>query len=85
MTSYIPSKDAQLDDWALNFKTLIAATPTNYGLVAADATAITNAYTSWHTAFLAATNPSTRTKATVGEISNVLRGVWGEHVETLVV
>ena len=22
--------------------------------------------------------------ATVGEISNVLRGVWGEHVETLV-
>jgi methylmalonyl-CoA mutase N-terminal domain/subunit len=22
--------------------------------------------------------------ATVGEISNVLRGIWGEHVETLV-
>jgi methylmalonyl-CoA mutase N-terminal domain/subunit len=22
--------------------------------------------------------------ATVGEISNVLRGVWGEHIETLV-
>lgn len=70
MASYIPSKDAQLDDWALNFKTLIAATPTNYGLVTADATAITNAYTSWHTAFLAATNPTTRTKATV-ETKNV--------------
>jgi methylmalonyl-CoA mutase N-terminal domain/subunit len=23
--------------------------------------------------------------ATVGEISNVLRGAWGEHIETLVV
>jgi methylmalonyl-CoA mutase N-terminal domain/subunit len=23
--------------------------------------------------------------ATVGEISNVLRGIWGEHIETLVV
>jgi hypothetical protein len=23
--------------------------------------------------------------ATVGEIANVLRGAWGEHVETLVV
>jgi hypothetical protein len=68
--SYIPSKDAELDAWALNFKTLIAATPTNYGLVAADATAISAAYTSWHTAFLAATNPSTRTKGTV-ETKNV--------------
>jgi methylmalonyl-CoA mutase N-terminal domain/subunit len=25
-----------------------------------------------------------RAQATVGEISNVLRGTWGEHVETLV-
>jgi len=25
-----------------------------------------------------------RAEATVGEISNVLRGVWGEHTETLV-
>jgi len=42
----IPSRDADLDTWLLNFKTLIAATPTNYGLVAADATAITNAFNS---------------------------------------
>jgi len=64
-TDYLPSRDAQLDDWISNFKTLIAATPTNYGLVAADGTAITNAFNSWHTAFLAATNPTTRTKGTV--------------------
>lgn len=62
---YLPSRDPELDTWLLNFSTLIAANPTNYGLVAADATAITNAYNAWHAAYLAATNPTTRTKATV--------------------
>lgn len=62
---YIPSRDSELDTWLLNFKTLIAANPTNYGLVAGDATAITNGFNSWHTAYLAATNPTTRTHATV--------------------
>ncbi|MEK6702935.1 MAG: hypothetical protein AABZ53_11770 [Planctomycetota bacterium] len=65
MANYIPARDADLDAWLANFKTLIAATPTNYGLVAADGTAITTAYTNWHNAFLAATNPTTRTEATV--------------------
>lgn len=64
-SSYIPSREADLDTWLANFKTLIAATPTAYGLVAADGTAITTAYTSWHTAYLAAVNPTTRTPATV--------------------
>ena len=63
--SWIPQSDNALDPFVNNFQTLIAATPTNYGLVAADATAITAAYTTWHAAFLAATNPTTRTKATV--------------------
>jgi hypothetical protein len=63
--SYIPSREADLDTWLANFKTLIAATPTSYGLVAADGTAITNAFNAWHTAYLAAVNPTTRTKATV--------------------
>jgi hypothetical protein len=64
-SSYIPTRDPALDTWVLNFKTLIAANPTNYGLVVGDATAITTAYTSWHTAYLAASNPTTRTQATV--------------------
>ncbi|MGE3109676.1 MAG: hypothetical protein AB7G11_08330 [Phycisphaerales bacterium] len=64
-TSYIPSRDSELDLWVLNFSTLITAAPVTYGLVAADATAISNAYTAWHAAFLAASNPSTRTRATV--------------------
>lgn len=64
-SSYIPSREADLDMWLGNFKTLIAATPTAYGLVAADGTAITTAYNNWHTAYLAAVNPTTRTPATV--------------------
>jgi hypothetical protein len=63
--TYIPNRDPELDTWLLNFKTLIAANPTNYGLVAADSTAISNGFTAWHAAYLAASNPTTRTKATV--------------------
>lgn len=63
--SWIPTSDALLDPFVNNFQTLIAASPTTYNLVAADATAITAAYTSWHAAFLAATNPTTRTTATI--------------------
>jgi hypothetical protein len=77
--SWIPVNDDALDPFVNNFQTLIAANPTNYGLVAADATAITAAYTSWHTAFLAAINPTTRTKATVAtkntQKTNVLQVV----------
>lgn len=79
--SWIPSNDGPLDTFVNNFQTLIAATPTNYGLVTADATAITAAYTTWHAAFLAAVNPTTRTKATITtknlqkrNVMSVLRG-----------
>lgn len=65
-----PTADGPLDTWANNFKTLIAASPTSYGLVTADGTALTTAYNAWHTAYLAAINPTTRTKATV-EAKNV--------------
>lgn len=62
---YIPSRDPELESWLLNFKTLIAASPTSYGLVTADGTAITNSYNAWHTAYAAATNPATRTHVTI--------------------
>lgn len=65
MTTYLPTADGPLDAWAANFKTLIAASPTTYGLVTADGTALTTAFNSWHTAYLAAINPTTRTSATV--------------------
>lgn len=62
---FIPSRDAELQAWLLNFKTLIAANPTNYGLVAGDATVITNSYVAWNAAYVAATNPATRTHVTI--------------------
>jgi hypothetical protein len=63
--SWVPVNDDALDPFVNNFQTLIAANPTSYGLAAADATAITAAYTTWRAAYLAAINPTTRTKATV--------------------
>ena len=62
-TSFLPTKDTTLLAWSLNFSTRITATPTAYGLVAADATA----YSALHTAFgtaLAACDPDERNKIT---------------------
>lgn len=64
-SSYIPAAEAPMDNWVLNFKTKIALSPTTYGLTTSDATAITTAYTNWHTAYLAANDPATRTEATI--------------------
>ncbi len=60
-----PTRESELDNWLNNFKGLIAATPTNYGLAASDATAITNAFNSWHTAYQAAVNAATRSSLTI--------------------
>jgi hypothetical protein len=71
---YIPTRDSALDSWADNFQTLIAASPATYGLDPADATAITNAFNTWHAAYLLGgstgtppvpVNPSTFTRVTV--------------------
>jgi hypothetical protein len=64
---YIPSKDADFDPWLDNLQTLIAADPVDYGLTAPDAVVITAAYTAWHTAYLLATNPVTRTSPAVAD------------------
>jgi hypothetical protein len=65
MSGYLPQRDADLDTWALNFSSLITAAPATYGLAPPDAVAIATAYNTWHNAYLAASNPSTRTQATV--------------------
>lgn len=62
---YIPTRDADLDDWATNFTTRLTASPGTYGLIAADATAVASVVTTWHTAYLVAIAPSTRTPVTV--------------------
>jgi hypothetical protein len=63
--SWIPLKDGDFETFTNNFKTLVASNPATYGLQNSDSTAITNAYNSWHTAYLAATNGSTRTHGTI--------------------
>lgn len=64
---YIPAKDADFALWLENFATLIAAAPTTYGLASGDATVISAANTAFQAAFLDATNPTTRTSATIAE------------------
>jgi hypothetical protein len=84
--SYIPSQDSLLDEWLNNFKTLIAASPTTYGLAIGDATAISTAYTNWHTAYLTAVNPTTRTKLTVAaknQQKTVVLGVVRGYAATI--
>ncbi len=80
-SDYIPTRDSELDPYAINFATLISANPTNYGLQASDATAIDDAVDAWHASYLAATNPSTRTSATIqakntqkANVKSVIRG-----------
>lgn len=56
-----PKTDEGLLGWSLNFKTLITAAPTTYGLTAAQATAYGTVHTTYATA-LAACDPSVRSK-----------------------
>lgn len=65
MASAIPTRDAEYDAYLFNWKTILTATPALYGMLAADATAISNAYTTWHAAYVAASNVLTRTRSTV--------------------
>jgi hypothetical protein len=64
-TPYIPARDADFSAWLLNFATLIAANPTNYGLLAGDAVTISAVDTTFQAAYTLATNPATRTAPTV--------------------
>lgn len=65
MATVPPAKDQDLDAWSQNFDTKITATPTAFGLVAADATAFHALATDYTTRLTTAVNPDTRTKATV--------------------
>ena len=62
---YIPPKEASLDAWALNFSTLLTASPATYGATAGDAANIAAFYATWHAAYLVTTNPATKTKPSV--------------------
>jgi len=72
--NWLPQNDSGFDGFYFNFKTLIVTTPANYGLVAADGTALNADFTAWHAAYLAASNPSTRNTTTVAT-KNTQKGV----------
>lgn len=57
---YLPKSDAGLLSWSNNFSTKITATPTAYGLTAANATTYAASQAAYATAYSAAINPSTR-------------------------
>lgn len=65
MSSAIPLRDADLDAFVLNWKTLLTIAPATYGMVAGDATAISGSYTTFHAALLLVQNPATKTSVTV--------------------
>lgn len=64
-TNYLPQPLSDFQLWADNFRDLIAASPTTYGLVAGDATTISTAINAFDTAYALSTAPGTRTKVTV--------------------
>ena len=63
--SDVPTTDQALFDWSTNFSARITATPTAYGLVAADATALASLVADFTTRRSTATNPPTRTRITI--------------------
>jgi hypothetical protein len=69
---YIPTKQALFDTWFLNFSTLITANPMLYGLAAGDAVTIAADYTSWHSAYVLTTSPTTKSASNVSAKNTAL-------------
>ncbi len=76
-----PRKDSELVAWASNFSTQITATPTTFGLNAAQATAFAALYSALNSAYNRATNPNTNSKAAIiaknNAKENLLNGPGG--------
>jgi hypothetical protein len=64
-SDWLPSKDALLLPFATNASSKITASPTSYGLLVGDATALASAVTGYSSALATSSNPSTRTKTAV--------------------
>ncbi len=62
---YIPEPQADFNNWANNFATVINTAPAQYGLSSADSATISAAVGNWSTAYSAVTSPTTKTKTTV--------------------
>lgn len=65
MASFLPAREASLITWSNNFNTLITATPTAFGLVAAQATTFAALNAAWVAAYNTARNSLTRSPANI--------------------
>ena len=65
MADFLPSTDPALSTWASNFSSKITATPTAYGLLAADATSLATLTSAFTASLATASNPATRTAVSV--------------------
>jgi hypothetical protein len=63
--SFLPSREADLVNWSFNFKELIVANPTLYGLTVPLATAYAALHDDFAEAYTAAIDPGTRTPAAI--------------------
>lgn len=62
---YIPAADGPFNAWLDNFSAELTLAPTTYGLIAGDAVIVAAGFTAWNNAWILATNPGTRTSATI--------------------
>lgn len=67
MDPYIPTRQADMRTWALNFAALITAAPATYGLTAGNATTIQTAVDDFDAALTLALDPTTRTPTTIAD------------------
>ncbi len=63
--TYLPTREGDLREWAMNFNTLIGANPTGYGLTATQATAYATAYAAFADLYDQCQQTTLRTPATV--------------------
>lgn len=75
---FIPTREAELVTFSTNFKNLITASPTTYGLTAAQATAYGTKHTAWTSAYQTATDPSTRSPSAIIAKDVAKKNVIGE-------
>ena len=74
---YIPSRDADLSNWATNFSSLITATPAAYGLTSIDASNIAGAVSTFTSAYALVTSKSTKTAKTCSDKNTARVGLLG--------
>lgn len=80
---YLPARESDYQIWMKNFNAFISATPTLYGLTAAQATALDTLFINFNAAFNTATNNSTRTPSAI-QAKNDAKVALTEEVRGLV-